>query len=83
MAILGLRSLYSAIGKLLVTFQFLHHGLAVILGFVGFKMLLSHWVEVPVHITLLVVLVVLSSTFITSVWVQKLQKAQQSKKQPR
>ena len=52
MAILGLRSLYSAIGKLLVTFQFLHHGLAVILGFVGIKMLLSHWVEVPVLISL-------------------------------
>ena len=74
MAILGLRSLYSAIGKLLVTFQYLHHGLAVILGFVGFKMLASHWIEVPVQITLLVVLVVLTSTFISSWWVQKQRK---------
>ncbi|HEX6791071.1 MAG TPA: TerC family protein [Candidatus Krumholzibacteria bacterium] len=71
MAILGLRSLYSAIGKLIVTFEYLNHGLAVILGFVGFKMLASHWVEIPVHITLLVVLVVLSSTMITSWWIQK------------
>jgi tellurite resistance protein TerC len=75
MAILGLRSLYSAIGKLLVTFQYLHHGLAVILGFVGFKMLASHWVHVPVQITLLVVVVVLSSTFISSWWVQRRQKS--------
>jgi tellurite resistance protein TerC len=74
MAILGLRSLYSAIGKMLVTFQYLHHGLAVILGFVGFKMLASHWIKVPVQVTLLVVLVVLSSTFISSWWVQRAQK---------
>lgn len=74
MAILGLRSLYSAIGKMLVTFQYLHHGLAVILGFVGFKMLASHWIKVPVQITLLVVVVVLSSTFISSWWVQRERK---------
>jgi predicted tellurium resistance membrane protein TerC len=46
----------------------------VILGFVGFKMLASHWIEVPVQITLLVVMVVLSTTFISSWWMQRLQK---------
>jgi tellurite resistance protein TerC len=71
MAILGLRSLYSAIGKLIVTFEYLNHGLAVILGFVGFKMLVSHWVEIPVQATLTVVVVVLSSTMISSWWLQK------------
>ena len=72
MAILGLRSLYSAIGKLIVTFQYLNHGLAVILGFVGIKMLISHWVEIPVMAALTVVMVVLASTIISSWWVQKL-----------
>jgi tellurite resistance protein TerC len=71
MAILGLRSLYSAIGKLIVTFEYLNHGLAVILGFVGFKMLISHWIEIPVQATLTVVVVVLASTMITSWWIQK------------
>ena len=74
MAILGLRSLYSAIGKLIVTFEYLNHGLAVILGFVGLKMLLSHWYTVPVHITLLVVVVVLASTMITSWSMQQQRK---------
>jgi len=74
MAILGLRSLYSAIGKLIVHFEYLNHGLAVILGFVGFKMLISHWVEIPVQATLTVVLVVLLSTMITSWWVQQVRK---------
>ncbi len=78
MAILGLRSLYSAIGKLIVTFEYLNHGLAVILGFVGFKMLISHWIEIPVQATLTVVLVVLSSTMITSWWVQKRRKSPKS-----
>jgi tellurite resistance protein TerC len=71
MAILGLRSLYSAIGKLIVTLEYLNHGLAVILGFVGFKMLVSRWVEIPVQATLTVVVVVLSSTMISSWWLQK------------
>jgi tellurite resistance protein TerC len=70
-AILGLRSLYSAIGKLIVTFQYLHHGLAVILGFIGVKMLISHWYHMPVGVTLGVVLTVLSSTVLSSIWMQK------------
>jgi tellurite resistance protein TerC len=75
MAILGLRSLYSAIGKLIVTFEYLNHGLAVILGFVGFKMLVSHWIEIPVQAALTVVVVVLGSTMITSWWIQKMRRA--------
>jgi len=71
MAILGLRALYSAIGKLIVTFQYLNHGLAVVLGFVGVKMLISHWYEVPVYVTLVVVVLVIASTMITSCWVQR------------
>jgi tellurite resistance protein TerC len=71
MAILGLRSLYSAIGKLIVTFEYLNHGLAIVLGFVGVKMLISHWFEVPVYVTLIVVVVVLASTMISSWWIQR------------
>ena len=71
MAILGLRSLYSAIGKLIVTFEYLNHGLAIVLGFVGVKMLISHWYELPVYVTLLVVVVVLASTMLSSWWIQR------------
>ena len=37
----------------------LHYGLAVILAFVALKMLLAHWIEVPVTISLAVILITL------------------------
>jgi tellurite resistance protein TerC len=71
MAILGLRSLYSVIGRLIVTFEYLHHGLSVILAFIGIKMLISHWYAVPVNVTLTVVLTVLSSSLLLSAWARR------------
>jgi tellurite resistance protein TerC len=51
-AILGLRALYFLLAGLLDRLRFLHLGLAAILGFVGAKMLLAKWVEVPVALSL-------------------------------
>jgi tellurite resistance protein TerC len=51
-AILGLRALYFLLAGLLDRLHFLHFGLAAILGFVGSKMLLAKWVEVPVALSL-------------------------------
>src|ERR1700722_19891014 len=62
-AILGLRALYSLLATLLDRLKYLHHGLAAILGFVGLKMLLAKWVEVPIALSLgFIVLVVLVAT---------------------
>ena len=47
-AILGLRSLYFALAALLDRLRYLHYGLGAMLGFVAFKMLASHWLEVPI-----------------------------------
>jgi tellurite resistance protein TerC len=46
-AILGLRSMYFALAGMMEMFRFLHYGLSVVLMFVGGKMLLSHYYEVP------------------------------------
>lgn len=54
-AILGLRALYFALAGMMELFHFLHYGLAVILVFVGLKMVLAEWVDVPVGVTLGVV----------------------------
>jgi tellurite resistance protein TerC len=70
-AILGLRSMYSVVGRLLVTFDFLHYGLSVILGFVGVKMLISEWYTVPVSITLTVVVTVLCTSLLISLLLRK------------
>lgn len=45
-AILGLRSMYVALAGLLDVFHYLHYGLAVILMFVGAKMLASGYYEI-------------------------------------
>jgi tellurite resistance protein TerC len=47
-AILGLRSLYFALSSALEKLRLLHYGLAVILSFVGIKMLINRWYEIPV-----------------------------------
>ncbi|HYK34382.1 TerC/Alx family metal homeostasis membrane protein [Alloacidobacterium sp.] len=58
-AILGLRSLYFVLAGMLDKLRLLHYGLAVILAFVALKMLLAHWIEVPVSISLAVILITL------------------------
>jgi tellurite resistance protein TerC len=59
-AVLGLRSLYFALASMLDRFHLLHYGLACILGFVAFKMLAVHWVEVPVGWSLGIILAILT-----------------------
>jgi tellurite resistance protein TerC len=71
MAILGLRSWYSALGKLIVAFHHLSHGLAIILAFVGVKMIIHDWYVIPVGWALGVVVAVLTTTIISSIWSRK------------
>jgi tellurite resistance protein TerC len=59
-AILGLRSLYFVLAGMLDKLRLLHYGLAVILAFVALKMLLVHWIEVPVTVSLAVILTTLA-----------------------
>jgi len=46
-AILGLRSIYFALAGMIGVFHYLNEGLAVILAFIGAKMLLSHFFVIP------------------------------------
>jgi tellurite resistance protein TerC len=65
-AILGLRSLYFVLAGLLDKLRLLHYGLAVILAFVALKMLLAHWIQVPVTISLAIILATLAIFAIAS-----------------
>lgn len=58
-AILGLRALYFLLADMHARFSYLQQGLAVILAFVGLKMLLAHWVHISTPVSLLVISVVL------------------------
>ena len=58
-AILGLRSLYFALAGMMEAFAYLHYGLSVILIFIGAKMLVSNYYEIPTLVALSVVAAVL------------------------
>ena len=66
-AILGLRSMYFALAGMMEMFRYLHYGLSLVLVFVGSKMLLSHYFEIPTHIALAAVAGVLAVSVIASV----------------
>ena len=67
-AVLGLRALYFVIVGMLDRFQYLNYGLAVVLGLVGAKMLLSDVYHPPIYITLGVVIGVLGVAILASLW---------------
>ncbi|MEJ1221829.1 TerC family protein [Sediminicola sp. 1XM1-17] len=58
-AILGLRSMYFLISRMLEKFRYINYSLVVILAFVGIKMLLSHHVEFPEWLSLGVIAIAL------------------------
>ncbi|CEK11116.1 TerC/Alx family metal homeostasis membrane protein [Legionella hackeliae] len=51
-AILGLRAMYFLLVNMSDRFHLLKYGIALILIFVGFKMLIAYWVKIPVFISL-------------------------------
>jgi tellurite resistance protein TerC len=66
-AILGLRSLYFLLAGVIHKFHYLKLGLAIVLTFVGAKMLLGSVYVIPIHISLLVIAVVLVSAVLASI----------------
>ncbi len=66
-AILGLRSMYFALAGMMEAFHYLHYGLAVILMFIGVKMLASHYYRIPTETALAVVGAVLALSVLASV----------------
>ncbi len=65
-AILGLRSLFFALEGVMKAFHFLHYALAFILVFIGFKMIVGHYLEIPTWFTLSVLILSLSTAIIAS-----------------
>jgi tellurite resistance protein TerC len=67
-AILGLRALYFLLADLHGRFEYLSKGLAVILAYVGIKMILVRWYHIPTWISLLFIAAVLA----VSIWLSLL-----------
>ena len=66
-AILGLRSMYFALSGMMEMFRYLHYGLSVVLMFVGTKMMLSHYYEIPTAVALGAVAGILLLSVVVSV----------------
>ncbi len=73
-AILGLRSLYFVLAGAIHYFRFLKAGLAVVLVFIGAKMLMAYWYVIPVGVSLLVVGLIIATAIGSSMvygWAKK------------
>lgn len=70
-AVLGLRSMYFALAGMMEIFHYLSYGLSVVLIFVGAKMLVSDYYQIPTAAALAVVLVVLTVSVLASVMFPK------------
>ena len=67
-AVLGLRALYFLLAGSMSRFRYLKQGLAVLLVFIGVKMLVSPLVHLPVTASLAVIVGVVGTAVAASLW---------------
>ncbi|MCX8958193.1 TerC family protein [Erwinia psidii] len=79
-AILGLRAMYFLLAGVAERFSMLKYGLAVILVFIGFKMLIVDFFHIPVAVSLSVVGGILTMTLIINALVNRRNDRQQKHK---
>jgi len=65
-AVLGLRSMYFVLAGMMELFHYLHYGLALVLIFIGAKMLASNYYQIPTGVALGVVAGVLFASVLAS-----------------
>jgi tellurite resistance protein TerC len=70
-AILGLRAVYFLLADLRDKFDYLQPGLAVILAFVGTKMIIAEWVHIPTFASLGVIAVILAVAVVASIKLER------------
>jgi tellurite resistance protein TerC len=71
-AVMGLRSLYFLLAAVVDRFHLLKYGLALILTFVGFKMLIERWIEIDIMLSLVIILGVLALSIVGSlIWTKR------------
>ena len=70
-AILGLRALYFALAGIVDLFVYLKFGVAIILFYVGIKMLVSEFYKIPTEISLIIIISVLTASVVLSLFSKK------------
>ncbi|NQD36591.1 TerC family protein [Permianibacter sp. IMCC34836] len=80
-AILGLRALFFLLAGMAEKFRLLKYGLALVLAFIGVKMLLLDVYKIPVAMSLGVVLFLLIASMLASVWASAERSESRARKQ--
>jgi tellurite resistance protein TerC len=70
-AILGLRALYFLLADVADRFHLLRYGLAMVLIFIGIKMLIAPWYHVPVPASLLAVAALIGASVVASLLITR------------
>jgi len=65
---MGLRALYFLLADIADRFHLLKYGLAIVLAFIGLKMLIMPWFHMPVTVSLSVVVGVIGLSVVASLW---------------
>jgi len=60
-AVLGMRSLYFLLSHMIERFKYLKYGLAGVLAFVGLRLLLGHFVDIPIALSLGIIALLLGT----------------------
>jgi tellurite resistance protein TerC len=66
-AIIGLRAMYFVLADAMTKFVYLKPGVATILTFVGLKMVASAWIHIPIALSLLVIIGILTTSIVLSI----------------
>jgi tellurite resistance protein TerC len=79
-AVLGLRSLYFFVARLMDRFIYLRTGLALVLAFVGIKMIVADYFPLPRALSLGVIVLILAVTIAISMIITQNRAAHDSRK---
>ncbi len=67
-AVLGLRSLFFLLRGAASRFDYLQQGIAIVLVFIGIKMLVVKWIHLPVWVSLLMIVICISGSIFYSIY---------------
>jgi tellurite resistance protein TerC len=78
-AVLGLRSLFFLLRSAVEKFKYLKEGIAIVLIFIGLKMLIAFFdIHLPVIVSLLAILVFLGGSIVFSIYMSNRNKSQKN-----
>lgn len=70
-AVLGLRSLFFLLHGAANRFPYLQQGIAIVLLFIGIKMLIEKWIQMPVWVSLAMIIICISGSIFYSLYEQR------------